>query len=285
MSGADVGRVLDLMLPRGGCVVTISEVYIDESIEQQGPPILCVAGYVFRKSKAKEFHRVWSAYLKRKGLPHFHMTDCAAKQAAFKGRNDCDEIARELIRLTKEYTSFGFAVSLDTRDYDELIGPHEGMRSAYAFALLAGMHHVLRWRERSRTTGPTAFFFESGHQHQGDANTWLTWMLGSQHLRDDLGYEGVHAFIPKETPALHPADNLSWHWRLETVRSREAKRIHLPRQDLAALWRGETDMLAQYTRPRLAELQGEIARREVERAAAIRQAIESGVMPPPIRNA
>jgi hypothetical protein len=276
----DIPWLLSEMLPGGGYAVTVSAVYIDESIEQVGDPILCVAGYVFRKSKAQEFSRVWGGYLKRKGLPYFHMTDCALKEGVFKGRDDCDEIARELIRLTKKYTSFGFAVSLDMRDYDELIGQQEGMRTAYAFALLAGMQHVRRWRERTSTTGPSAFFFEAGHEHQSDANVWLTWMLGSQVLRDGIGYQGVHAFIPKVNPALHPADYLSWHWRLETVRSREPRRSRGRRADLDALWR-PTDMLAQYTRPRLTELKEEIERRAHERAEIIRQAIESGVVPPP----
>ena len=269
---ADFGRLLELTLPGGGWALAISEVFFAESIEQQGNTrMLCVAGYVFRRSKAREFSRIWGNYLRRQGLPYFHMTDCAAREGVFKGweRGECDAVARELIRLTKRFSAFGFAIAINEDDYNELIGPQEGMRSAYAFALLAGMHHVLRWRQRANVSGPTSFFFESGHQHEGDANEWLRWMLGSPHLRDGLGYTGTHAFIPKSNPALHPADNLSWHWRLETVRRKDPNRKFGTRQDLLELWRA-TDVLAEYTRDRLMELKHYIETRAEKRNKFVR---------------
>jgi hypothetical protein len=92
-------------------------------------------------------------------------------------------------------------------------------------------------------------------------------MLGAEDLRRGLGYEGVHAFIPKVSPGLHPADNLSWHWRLETVRSREKPRRRKTRADLIALWR-EQDMLTVYSRETLLQMKAEIEERAEKRAEA-----------------
>lgn len=268
MSAEAFERFLDVMLPGGGCAVAFTEVYLDESYDEStGSPLLCVAGYVFKKYEAKEFSRKWAAFLKRKGVPYFHMSECAHATGVFEGK-DCDGIARELIRRTRSSTEFGFAISINERDYDELVGPQEGMRSAYAFALMASMNHVLNWKLRTGTTGETAFFFEAGHKHQSDANAFVTWMLGNASLSAALGYAG-HAFVPKVTPGLHPADNLAWHWRLETSRRLNPNRRHKMRADLKALMR-TGDVYAEYPRARLELFAAELGSHEMSRNARIR---------------
>ena len=239
-------------------------------------PLLCVAGYVFTKRKAREFGRKWSAYLTRKGLPYFHMSECAHGAGVFKGK-DCDGIARELIRRTRQDAEFGFAVVVNESDYDELIAPHEGLRSAYAFALAMGVHHVALWRERAGQRGETAFFFENGHRHQTDANGFLTWLLGNEALRSRVGYTS-HAFVPKATPALHPADNLAWHWRLEVSRSKVQPRRYPMRGDFKALLR-PGDIYAELTRERMVEFSDLLRGQASEREARIKIALETGVMP------
>lgn len=57
MSAEAFGRFLDVMLPRGGHAVTFTEVYIDESYDDEQPPLLVVAGYLFKKRDASEFSR------------------------------------------------------------------------------------------------------------------------------------------------------------------------------------------------------------------------------------
>jgi hypothetical protein len=275
VSAEAFGRFLDIMLPRGGCAVTFSEVYIDESYDDQEPPLLVVGGYLSEKRKAADFSRKWAAYLERKGLPYFHMSECAHAAGPFEGK-DCDAVARELIRRTRASTEFGFAVAINEHDYTELVGPRDGMKSAYGFALMMCMNHVRNWKERNGFGGPTAFFFEEGHKHQGDAHAWLTWMLKSDALRAAIGYSG-HAFLPKPTPGLHPADNLAWHWRLESKRRYQADRIR-PRRDFLAL-RRPTDMLAEVSRQRLEEFAATLKRGEIYRDGAIRLALETGSMP------
>lgn len=259
-------RFLDVMLPTGGHAVPFTEVYIDESYDDERPPLLVIAGYLYSKRQAVEFSRKWAAYLERKGLPYFHMSECAHATGVFKGK-DCDAVARELIRRTKQSTEFGFAVSINEDDFAKYVGPHEGIPTAYAFALLMCMHHVLNWKVRNKVIGPTAFFFEEGHKHQGDAHKFVTWMLGNPELREAMGYSG-HAFLPKATPGLHPADNLAWHWRLETRRRLSEKRRWPMRGDFKALKR-PGDILADYAPHRLEEFGRDLTRKEAERRAIL----------------
>jgi hypothetical protein len=277
-SAAAFERFLDIMLPGGGCVVTFTEVYIDESYRDGGPPILCLAGYVYLKDEAAKFSRSWAEYLALKGLPYFHMSECNAKKKNFKDRTDTDEIGRELIRRIKESTAFGFGVTVNEDDYAKHVQPREGLpMSAYAFALASCMTMVRKWKERSGITGPTAFFFEEGHKSQGEANNFITWLFESERLRRLYGYSG-HAFVLKETPGLHPADMLAWHWSLEVMRQHEATRTFPPRQDLIALLR-PTDMVQDYTLRDMREMESTLTQSEQERARIIREALATGVVP------
>jgi hypothetical protein len=264
---------LDVMLPGDGYAVTFTQVFIDESYDDDRPPLLVVAGYLFRKRKASEFTRKWAAYLERKGLPYFHMSECAHGEGVFKGK-DCDAVARELIRRTRQDTEFGVAIAINEDEFAKHVGPREGVPTAYSLALLLCMHHFLNWKLRNNENGKTAFFFEEGHKHQGDAHKFITWMLKHDGLREAMGYSG-HAFLPKATPGLHPADNLAWHWRLETRRRGIPNRKPV-RADLKALTR-PTDVHVEYTPHRLEMLGKNLERQEIERHSLIRLSLETGV--------
>lgn len=258
--------------------MALSEVYIDESYDSKGPPVLCLAGYVYRKREVTEFTREWSRYLKERGLPYFHMSECAHGQGIFKGRDDADEVARSLIGRTVKSTAFGFAVMVNEDDYSRLVKPREMMPTAYAFALMACLVQVRKWQEKNSCLGPTAYFFEEGHQHAGDAHAFLSWMFESERVKHLYGYSG-HAFIKKETPALHPADMLAWQWRLEASRRADPQRTRKPRRDFEALIR-PTDLLADYNLQTLHELNGVLQEGEVERHRLIQEALVTGVVPP-----
>lgn len=276
MSAAAFADFLDVMLPRGGYAVALAQVYIDESYDgTDEPPYIHVAGYLFRKQKAKEFARVWGNYLKQKGLPYFHMKECAPDPGSgpFKGRTDRDEIARKLIELTKEYTAFGFAVTVARADYERLGGPREGMpKSAYAFALLAAVLMVRAWTEGANFVGEIAYFFECGHDDQGKADAFMRWMFASDRVKKNNSYGG-HAFVPKPTPGLHPADMLAWFWNAEVTRRHDPKRKP-PRKDFQALVRDQ-DVVKEYDLPALQTLAASLQFAEACRAEVIRE-VETG---------
>lgn len=264
-------RFIEVLLPRGGSVVALTEVYVDESYDDERPTVLCIAGYVFRRRKALEFSKSWGGFLERNGLPYFHMSECAHGTGVFEGK-DCDTIARKLIKQTRDKTEYGFAISINVEDFNELVGPQEGIQSAYAFLLLGCMHQVLRWKRQSNIVGPTAFFFEQGHAHQKDANAFINWIVEHNLYRSMMEYSG-HAFVPKATTGLHPADNLAWHWRLESRRRLDPNRIKM-RKDFLALLRPGLDTLHDYSRPVLMRLAEDLERRQADREATIRQFLE-----------
>jgi hypothetical protein len=259
--------------------VALAEVYIDESYDDEAPPILCLAGYVFRKHKAKEFSRKWAAYLERKGLPYFHMSEAAhIEEGIFKGNPElADQVERELIRRTREATEIGLAMTINEDDYAELIAPREGMRSAYAAALLMLMAQVRKWADRTHFNGDIAYFFEAGHKHQKDANSFMTWMFESPRVAAKFRYAG-HTFLAKPTPALHPADLLAWQWRLEAKRALDPNRKHPPRRDLQALVRPH-DLHIDWTRDDVAIVGAGMLEREYRREAQIALALQTGVLP------
>lgn len=261
MSASAFPRFLDVMLPGGGWALAVTEAYLDESYRDDEPRIICVAGYLYRKSKAKEFAAEWRRYLKSEGVPYFHANEAASSKRGgiFYGK-DVDAICRRLINLTHEKTAYGFAVTVNEDDYREIVQPREGMRSAYAFALKACVGMVRRWKEDNAARGPTSFFFERGHKHQGDADEFLSWLFGVPEVAEKYGYKR-HDFVPKEAEGVHPADYLAWHWRLESARRLEPARKHPMRKDLEALVR-PTDSARNYQRDDLMRL--EAALRELE---------------------
>lgn len=268
------------MLPEGGCAVALAEVYIDESYDDQAPPILCIAGYIYKKRKAKEFSRDWANYLRRKGLPYFHMAEAAhTKSGIFKGRPElAREVEGELIKRTRKMTEIGLATTINEDDYAEFVGPREGMHSAYATALLMFMTQVRRWVNRTGFDGQIAYFFEAGHAHQNDANAFMTWLFESERIAKKYNYAG-HAFLPKATPGLHPADLLAWQWRLETKRALDPNRTRDRRADLKALLR-DHDVYMDWTRADMEAVGQGMLEGERNREQVIEEALRTGVMPP-----
>lgn len=277
MSAAgDFSDWLDLLLPRGGYVVALAEVFMDESYDgTDEPPYIHVAGYLFRKQKAKEFSRAWSNYLALKGLAYFHMQECAPGYGIFEklSKQERIDLGRKLIELTHAYTAFGFAVTVRRADYERLVGPREGMpESAYAFALFAAMQRVRAWTERANFHGRISYVFEAGHGDRGKASVFMSWMFASDRVAENQSYGG-HAFLPKETPGLHPADMLAWHWNLEVTRRHDPNRRPM-REDFKALLR-EQDVVIEYDLPTLQALATSLQIAEQRRAEIIRE-VETG---------
>jgi hypothetical protein len=247
-----------------GWVVSF-EVYMDESYEERKSDVLCIAGYVFRTLRAREFAKEWQPYLRRKGLPYFHMSECAHAQGVFKGRTDCDEIARKLIGLTRRKAEFAFAVTVDQAAYRQLLEGTFKLQSCYSFALFEAMVAVRVWMENNNHYQPVSYFFEQGHHSKADADRFMNWVFESESIRQKYRYRN-HAFLPKETPWLHPADFLAWSWRLEAGRQRQESR-RPPRKDLLAMIR-PGDMHIDYNAENLPGLRAALERRAIEKIRA-----------------
>lgn len=251
-SHAESARLLDVLIPNGGDLVTVAEAYFDESYEDRGPRILCVAGYYFSKSGALEFGRLWSRFLKSKGLPYFHANEAAHREGVFDGWSDpeIDVVSRKLIALTLEYSSCGVAVALDQDVYTEVCQGHIMFPTPYAYALTNCLYGIAVWREMARRTSSTAFYFEQGHQHSGDAMSYINFLLKSDELPGRLGYRSL-ALVPKETPQVQPGDLLAWLWRLHTYRLSAGEKRWPMRGDLKALMSRSQDQFNYFDRARI----------------------------------
>ena len=69
--------LIDAVLPSGGYLMSLMEVYFDESGSHDGSPFLCVAGYLVESERAKAMTSEWNEAVFSRGLSHFHMIDCA----------------------------------------------------------------------------------------------------------------------------------------------------------------------------------------------------------------
>lgn len=270
MTAADASRWLDILLLGGGWIVAFAEVYMDESyVGKADAEHLHVVGYLFRKQGARLFTQEWGRTLKRVGLPYFHMAECAHGTGVFKDMDKSDRIALQtrLIALTHQHTVFGFGVTVNQPAYREIIHGAEGMpESPYAFAAFSALMRIRKWCNQTAFTGSISFMFEAGHEDSGKADDFLKWFFDIDVIAAKNRYGG-HAFLPKSTPCLHPADMLAWQWNAEVARRHDPKR-RPQRKDFLALVRPQ-DAVVEYDRKKLLELRAVLDIRKEFRDAAI----------------
>jgi hypothetical protein len=183
-----LARLADILLPKGGWFVTFAEVYIDESGSHDDSPILAVGGYLFEKNAAVEFDSAWKQALERWELPYFRMSACAHQKYPFndKSKDECIEIERSLILLTRDKSPYGFVITVNEQEYN-LLGPqHQDIGSAYSFCLRQCLTAVRAWVRQTAFTGKIAYFFEAGHRDQGEAGRIMERVFRESRLREDL---------------------------------------------------------------------------------------------------
>lgn len=252
-------RLLEVALPHGGYAVMLAEVYIDESGSHAGSPVLCLAGYIFASGRANEFSQRWAKALDSYRLPFFHMVDCAHGAAPFDGLSPEQRIAveKEMIALIREYSEYGFAVSVYERDYDSVIPPglkaHTG--SAYSFCVRQCLTLVKDWLNSSDFKGDVAYYFEAGHARQCEALSILNDIFNERILVNHYQH-AAHVFADKRKfLPLQAADLLAWQWHTD----KKHKMLRQPpRKDFAALLRPQ-DKAIDFNRERLEALVSHLA--------------------------
>jgi len=231
-------RMLDVMLPNGGCSVWQIESYFDESGSHSDAHVLCVGGYIFGKSEAVSFSHQWANILAQYELPYFHMVDCAHGNPPFDvlSYQERIDVERFMIALIKDWALQGIGVTINSADFEKLMPAHPWIGSAYSFAahiLLAGVRAYIDFNEEHhRSVSKAAYFFESGHASRGEADRIMTTLFLNKKARAGHRYAG-HAFLPKEeAPPLQAADLLAWQWYTDRRHKIEGKPR---RKDCAAL--------------------------------------------------
>jgi len=211
--------VLRLHLPAsGGCVVIEGRAYFDESGSHDGAPILCVAGYIFRKSEAIKLGHEWRKVLRWKKLPYFHMVECAHGNGVFANLTKAErvEVQTRLIESIKAHAVQGIAVTVDPVEYAAFPGrlrTKPGLYdNAYAFCAQVIMTGVSVFIERNPRVGKMAYFFESGHASRPQADEIMRTMFAQPAIKQQFRYS-LHGFVEKaDAPQIQAADLLAWQW-------------------------------------------------------------------------
>lgn len=207
-------RLLDILLPLGGYTLQLIEAYFDESGSGINSPILCVAGYVFEKDAAIMLDEEWAEVLHKYHLPYFRMSSCAHGTEPFvelKKNGETVQVEKEMIKIIKERASCGIAVTVEPSLYDRIIPQSPNfVREAYTFCLHNCVVGVTEWLEQIKYNGKIAYFFESGHKSQGEANKYMNDLFKIPELKERHRY-GSHTFADKkEIKPLQAADLLAW---------------------------------------------------------------------------
>lgn len=254
----DFRDLLDLVVPEGGSLVALASIFVDESGTHEGSPVMTIGGVIFRKRQASEFSRKWSAYLRAKRVPYFHMADVThPRNTIYDGWSNKQliDFEKKLIRMVADHAEAGFAVSVSEVDYYSHFGDKIGgwysadtLGEAYSYLLRFSVSESTHWAMSSNFDGRISYFFEAGHRHQSQANRILSVVLNppSEELRKrypefaSINRESrsryfSHTFVDKkDAPPLQAADLLPWLWRNAIMKAMDGKQERL---DLTALRR------------------------------------------------
>ena len=204
--------------------MAIMEAYFDESGTHEGSPDICVAGYLFEKGNAIALDAAWRGMLKDKSLDCFRMSDCAHKTGPFKGWSESDTTNLEIraIDLVRTCATHGFAASVAINDF-HLIPKYSLFESAYSFACLQMFLGVQRWANANKFVGGVKYFFESGAQHESEADALMKKIFAHPQLKNDFRYSS-HSFEGKANVVqLQCADLLAWHLFTYNRRKRQGE--------------------------------------------------------------
>ncbi len=225
-------------LPIGGEMGAVANLYFDESGTHDGSKLMSVAGYWFDSEQATRFSRDWAKELKRLGLTHAHMTDCALGFGEYKNLSMALRVKSEklLIENIRRRTRFGFAITIDPNLYAAIMRHVPAAPSCYSLCLMMLVHQVGRFAAENDYNGRLVYFFEAGHKSSNEANKYLNAIPTHGQEWVEATRYGGHAFVDKRTALpLQAADMLAWQTRHHF--ERKAAGHPKPRKDLVALVR------------------------------------------------
>jgi hypothetical protein len=232
-------QLVEAVASGAGDLVALIQAYFDESYGEGG--VFCVAGYVFTNLKCKAFDAAWRRMLTRYRLPYFRMSSCAHKNGAFANlsREDCAAVERQAIALIGKYASCGFAITVDPADFERVTGQPGVDKTPYEFCVSMCLTAVSVWAEEAGRACPSiSYFFEAGHQRQGETGRAMEKVFRDPFLRERYGYMS-HTFVDKKAARpCQAADLLAWQWFTDNKRHKAMGADYKPRKDLEALIEG-----------------------------------------------
>jgi hypothetical protein len=223
-------------------VVDLVEAYFDESGTHGGSEFMCVGGYIAEAEKSKTMQDEWQIMLADYDLPYFHMVDCAHGSAPFDKLTLDERIAVETraIGLMRANIAECFVLSILPAEHARWIPTSPLFGSPYSVCIHNCLTIVQAWADKNHFHGDVAYFFESGHKSQSEANGIMNKIFSVPSLRKEQRYLS-HTFADKKKVfGLQAADIIAWQWYTECKRRIERVRPN-KRKDLSALMEPRAD--------------------------------------------
>lgn len=227
--------------------------YFDETGTEGGNERLtAVAGYLFDKTGAERF---WDAYEanvepllpvnpkgKQVGKKVFHASHCILGHEAYKGMKEDarEEIVNQLVLAINQSVIIGSVVAVEPGDYADGIAGKGGFSalingqkvsldpwvgSKYSACLMQCVQQINSWMDGQKIDGEIEYIFESGCDHQLEANGMMELVKKSPELTRRYRLK-KHSFMCKgpDVPWLAPPDLLVWEWQRADLNAKEQYR-------------------------------------------------------------
>jgi len=195
--------------------------FCDETGTHGCAPLTCVGGYVFDEDGQKAFTEKWAEVmepLRRRGIRYFHAAPCNAGDEPFSNLNFAERQALfgDLISLVRDTAKFGMAAGIEDHIFKEVMERNkvqEFTGSKYTACALRSLSSLQQWADEQGFDGKILYRFESGNEHQGEADCMMRCIADSPDLSKRFRYEG-HSFEPKYSLLpLQAADLWVWLWQ------------------------------------------------------------------------
>lgn len=188
--------------------------YFDAGFREQ-TRVHYVAGYVGFPDHWKEFNRKWRAFLRRNGLPYFHMTDYAAgKNCYYRDWTPAKRSAvmDRIVALAVESARVGMAAALSLDDYDRLTAADRKLiPDPYGICLTTCLAKTARLLHDSDIrTAEIDYVFEAGDRGQGRVRNALEEIFANPVTRRQYAFRSLSFAKKGEFPGLELADVLAW---------------------------------------------------------------------------
>jgi hypothetical protein len=111
--------ILSLLCPARRGRIAMLGLYFDES---ESANILTLGGFIADVRRWERFHKEWKKVLAEFHIPYFHMKEFAHSRGIFEGWKDDprrDVLMKRIVWTIKSHVSHGFAVMVDTEEYDQ----------------------------------------------------------------------------------------------------------------------------------------------------------------------
>jgi len=148
--------------------------YFDASGENEGFPILSVAGAVAPVSKWVRFERQWNQALADEGVTEYHASQFHSNHGEFRDwKGDVSRRAKFLDRLKqiiRDNTNKHFSTSVEIAAWDSVNKEFclkEAFHSPYALACFGVIDETRKWGQRKGVSSSLEYIFQEGDKGWG----------------------------------------------------------------------------------------------------------------------